>query len=183
MLYSTDTSILIRQEIAHDESNVFALVKEAFLTERHSDHKEQYLVDRLRGSSHFIPELSLVALLNDTVIGYILLTLAGIKNKSQINTTLALAPVVVHPSYQMRGIGSSLINYAHKKAIEMDYESIVLVGHQDYYPKFGYELAKKFDIKFPFDVPEINSFVLELKKDALKEISGEVVYAKEFFEG
>jgi len=177
-----DHKPVIRQENCKDQAAVFQLVKEAFLTEQYSDHKEQYLVDRLRQSSHFIPQLSLVAVLNDKIIGYILLTQAGIKIGDKVHPTLALAPVAVHPEYQNRGVGKNLIKYANNMAIDLGYESIVLIGHQDYYPKFGYQLAQKFGIRFPFDVPEINSFVLELKKGALKGISGEVVYAQEFFE-
>lgn len=177
-----DHKPVIRQENSKDLREVFQLVKEAFLPEQYSDHKEQYLVDRLRQSSHFIPQLSLVSVLNEKIIGYILLTRAGIKMGDKVHPTLALAPVAVHPDHQKTGVGKDLIKYAHNLAIDLGYESIVLIGHQDYYPKFGYQLAQKFGIRFPFDVPEINSFALELKKGALKGISGEVVYAREFFE-
>ena len=176
-------NLVIRQETSNDAEEVYELVKAAFLAAAYSDHKEHDLVDRLRKSSHFIPELSLVAVLKEKIIGYILLTLAGIKMDDSVHPTLALAPVAVHPDHQKRGIGAGLIEYAHHKAIELGNESIVLIGHQDYYPKFGYQLAKKFGISYPFDVPEFNSFVLELREGALKGITGEVVYAKEFFEG
>lgn len=179
---SANHNFVIRQETSKDVTEVNALVKEAFKTEQHSDHKEHFLVDRLRKSSHFIPELSMVAVLREKIVGYILLTLAGIKMDEALHPTLALAPVAVHPDHQKTGIGAGLIKYAHLKALELGYESIVLIGHQDYYPKFGYRLAGKFGIMFPFDVPEINSFVLELKEGALKGIRGEIEYAKEFFQ-
>lgn len=179
---SKDLKPFIRQEIRDDYKEVFQLLKEAFAADQYSDHKEQYLVDRLRKSSHFIPELSLVAKVNEKIIGYILMTQAGIENKDSMHPTLALAPIAVHPDYQNQGIGKRLINYAHAKAIFLGHESIVLIGHQNYYPKFGYQLAMKFGVRFPFDVPEINRFVLELKKGALEGISGDIVYAREFYE-
>ncbi len=181
MSSSVNHNLVIRQETSDDAAEVYELVKEAFLAEAYSDHTEHDLVDRLRKSSHFIPQLSLVAVLQEKIIGYILLSLAGIKMDESLHPTLALAPVAVHPDHQKRGIGAELIEYAHHKAIKLGYESIVLIGHQDYYPKFGYQLANKFGIVFPFDVPEPNSFVLELKEGGLKGITGEIVYAKEFF--
>ena len=180
---SVNHGLLVRQETSNDAAKVRELVKESFRTEPYSDHKEHDLVDRLRKSSQFIPELSLVAVLQENIIGYILLTLAGIKMDHRIYPTLALAPIAVHPEHQRSGVGSRLMTYAHQKALELDYESIVLIGHQDYYPKFGYRLAQQFGIGFPFDVPQINSFVLELKEGALNGITGEVVYGKEFFAG
>lgn len=179
---SKDLNPLIRQENRDDHEEVFQLVEEAFAADPFGDHREQYLVDRLRKSSHFIAELSLVAVTDEKIIGYILLTQAGIEVDESIHPTLALAPIAVHPDYQNQGIGKRLINYAHAKAYVLGYESIVLIGHQDYYPKFGYQLAQKFGVRFPFKVPEANSFVLELKKGALQGIRGEVVYAREFFE-
>lgn len=180
---SVNHGLLVRQETSNDAAKVRELVKESFRTEPYSDHKEHDLVDRLRKSSQFIPELSLVAVLQENIIGYILLTLAGIKMDDRIYPTLALAPIAVHPEHQRSGVGTRLMVYAHQKAVELGYESIVLIGHQDYYPKFGYRLAQQFGIGFPFDVPQINSFVLELKEGALNGITGEVVYGKEFFAG
>lgn len=172
----------IRQETPNDYEEVFQLVKKSFSTEKYSDHKEHFLVQRLRKSSHFIAGLSLVALINNKLVGYVLLSIAGIKNGKEFHTTLALAPVAVLSEYQNQGVGSKLISHAHHRARELGYTSIVLIGHENYYPRFGYQLAHKFGISFPFDVPEINSFVKELKKNALKGISGEVIYAPEFFE-
>ena len=77
-----DVSIVIREEVLEDHARVFQLVKEAFIDEAYSDQKEQYLVERLRESDSFIPELSLVAIIDFKIIGYVLLTLAAIKNEN-----------------------------------------------------------------------------------------------------
>jgi len=181
MEVSIKHNLIIRQESIGDIEKVFLLVKEAFEEEKYSDHKEQYLVERLRVSTHFVPELSLVAEVNKKIIGYILLTQAAINSGDKVCATLAMAPVAVCPDHQHQGVGAALINYAHKKAFDLGYESIVLIGHQYYYPKFGYRLAHEFGISFPFDVPDNNCFVIELKKGGLKAIHGTVKYAPEFY--
>lgn len=65
---------------------------------------------------------------------------------------------------------------------ELGYKSVVVIGHQDYYPKFGYQLASKFAIGFPFDVSQGNCFSIELVQDGLAGVQGEVVYDSAFFE-
>jgi predicted N-acetyltransferase YhbS len=84
------------------------------------------------------------------------------------------------PEFQKQGIGGQLIEYAHNKAKELGYESIVLLGHKDYYPKFGYSQAAEFGIDLPFDVPKENSMVITLTKNGLDGVNGIVQYPKEF---
>ena len=62
----------------------------------------------------------------------------------------------------------------------MGYRSIVLLGHEKYYPKFGYQQADKFGIELPFDAPKENCMAIELTENGLKNVSGMVVYPKEF---
>lgn len=170
--------IKIRQECATDICEVASLIEEAFKNEPHSDHREQFLVERLRETEAFIPELSLVAFLENKIVGHILLT----KIKISDSISLALAPVSVLPEYQGNGIGSKLITEAHNKARELGYQSVVLLGHKDYYPRFGYEVAETFGIKLPFDVPSECVMAIELTPNALKEVSGIVEYHPTFFE-
>ena len=172
----------LRQETPNDYEEVFQLVKESFSGEKYSDHEEHFLVQRLRKSNHFIPNLSIVAAINNKIVGYILLTTAGIKNDNEIHPTLALAPVTVLRDYQNQGIGSELIAYAHNSARELGYTSIVLVGHEDYYPRFGYEPAHKYNINFPFNIPDKYCMVLFLKPEIALKIQGTVHYPKEFFQ-
>lgn len=175
-------NVIIRQETESDYQAVFDLIEESFRTEVYSDHKEQFLVERLRKSAAFVPALSLVAAVEKKIVGYILLTKIKIKNSKQFFASLALAPVAVLPQYQKKGIGSQLIGAAHKKAKAIGFKSIVLLGHQDYYPKFGYEQADKFEIVLPFEVPKENCFAIELENGSLDGVSGTVEYPKEFYE-
>ncbi|KPE53165.1 GNAT family N-acetyltransferase [Chryseobacterium indologenes] len=174
-------TLKIRQEEEKDYKRVFELTEEAFRAMEHSDHREHFLVERLRKSEAFIPELSLVAENEDGVIaGHILLTRIKIENNHESFDSLALAPVSVKPEFQNQGIGGQLILSGHLAARELGYQSVILIGHEDYYPKFGYEKTSNFGISFPFDVPEENGMAIELVKDGLKNVTGVVKYPKEF---
>lgn len=173
----------IRQETKTDFKAVFDLIENAFEKEVYSDHQEQFLVERLRESEAFVPELALVAEYDDQIVGYILLTKIKIKNEEGKETeSLALAPVAVLQNFQGKGIGGELIRTAHIKAREMGFESIVLLGHEKYYPRFGYKMSGLFGIQLPFEVPAENCMVIELVEDALKGVNGVVEYPKAFFE-
>ena len=174
--------INIRKEEIKDYKTVFHLIEKAFASEQMSDHKEQYLVERLRQSDAFIPELSLVAEIENKIVGHILLTKLKIKNTQNEFDSLALAPVSVLPEYQGKGIGAMLIKHAHKTAKALGHKSIVLLGHEHYYPRFGYKQADTFGIELPFEVPKENCMAIELVDNGLKDVSGMVEYPKEFYE-
>lgn len=176
--------ILIRKEEVKDYNTVFDLVRKAFENEVMSDHQEHFLVNRLRETDSFIPELSLVAEMQGKIVGYILLTEIGILNEETqlVTKSLALAPVAVLPEYQNKGIGGALIKASHDKAKSLGRTSIIVLGHANYYPKFGYKQAIDFGIKMPFEVPHENSMALELVEKSLVNVSGTVVYPTAFFE-
>lgn len=174
--------MIIRREEIQDYNEVFQLISDAFKDEKYTDHQEQFLVERLRKSPSFIPELSLVAELEQKIVGYILLTkIKIIGAEAEETTSLALAPVAVLKAYQGKGIGGQLIRKAHEIAHELNYGSVILLGHATYYPKFGYKTTKDYGIKLPFDVPEENCMLIELKENALKNVHGIVEYPKEFY--
>jgi predicted N-acetyltransferase YhbS len=180
MFYSNE--LIIRQETPEDYLDVFKVIEQAFREEKLSDYAEHFLVQRLRVSKAFIPELSIIAEYRNEIVGHILLTRIQIKNKNQVIESLALAPVSVKPEFQYKGIGGLLINKAHKKAKELGFKTIILLGHENYYPKFGYELTSKYNIKFPFEAPEQNCMIFSLTKNGLDDVSGTVEYPKEFSE-
>lgn len=172
--------VSIREEEASDHDAVFHVVKKAFENEIYTDHQEQFLVERLRESAVFVPELALVAELDGEVVGYILLTKIRIVNEHASTTSLALAPVAVLPAHQGKGIGGQLISSAHEKAKALGFGSVVLLGHENYYPRFGYRPAGNYGVKLPFDVPAKNCMAIELVEGALSDIYGMVEYPPEF---
>ncbi|MDO8225122.1 GNAT family N-acetyltransferase [Bacillus cabrialesii] len=170
----------IRQERTHEYDTTEDIVKRAFLNETYSDKKEHFLVNKIRKSDAFIPELSLVAVNVKDIVGHVLLSKIKIVDGDNAVDSLALAPVSVAPEYQRKGIGSQLIHAALKKAKELDYRSVIVLGHKDYYPKFGFKPASLWNIKAPFEVPDEAFMALELSKDSLEKVKGVVHYSKAF---
>ena len=96
--------------------------------------------------------------------------------------SLALAPVAVLPEFQRQGIGSALIREAHRRAADSGYRSAVVLGHKDYYPRFGYRKAADFGIAFPFGLPQECCMAVELLPGGLEGVSGTVRYPRPFME-
>lgn len=176
--------ILIKQELTEEYNETEKVVKSAFLNEEYSDKKEHLLVKRIRKSDEFIPELSLVALNQNAadIIGHTLLSKITIIDGDNATVSLALAPVSVAPQYQKQGAGSQLIHAALKRAKELGYHSVIVLGHKDYYPKFGFKPASSWNIYAPFDVPEEFFMAIELTEGSLKNVQGVVHYSKSFSE-
>ena len=165
----------IRAEQPADYDSIYLVVKNAFETAEQSDGNEHNLVNSLRQSNAFIPELSLVCEINGQIVGHIMFT------KLQIDghTGLALAPLSVLPHYQRQGIGTSLILEGHKIAQTLGYSYSVVLGSEKYYPRIGYLPAETFDIRPCFEVPGKNFMAYKLYENA-PLISGIVKYAEEF---
>lgn len=173
--------IIIRPELNTEYNKTEEIIKKAFLNEEYSDQKEHLLVNRIRKSDAFIPELSLVALnLGEDVIGHILLSKIKIIDGNNEVDSLALAPVSVTPKYQKKGIGSQLIQAALKNAKDLGYRSVIVLGHKDYYPKFGFKPASLWNIQAPFEVPDEVFMALELTTNSLEKVQGVVHYSKAF---
>ena len=163
-----------RQEKAADHEAVERLITEAFASAPHSDGNEAQLVNALRMSSSHIPQLSIVALLGDKIIGHILFS----KIKIGDGLGLALAPLSVLPEFQRMGIGKALIAEGHRIAKEMGYSVSVVLGNPDYYKKSGYEPAAGFEIYPPFDIDSKYYMAYPLTNGTLP--SGIVEYNKAF---
>ncbi len=176
-------NVIIRQEQNSDSPMIYDLIMAAFADVEESDHQEHFLVERLHQSNTFILELSLVAETdNQKIVGYILLTEVEIVSKNIIVSSLGVAPLAVLPEFQKLGIGGRLLKEAHKKAVLLGYDTAVLLGHKDYYSRFGYRRAVDFGIEFPFDVPSDCCMIIELRPNAADNISGVVRYPDIFFE-
>ncbi|PFY33017.1 GNAT family N-acetyltransferase [Bacillus toyonensis] len=173
--------VTIRQEQKNDYRKTEEVVKEAFLNEEFSDKKEHELVKRIRECDAFIPELSIVAV-DKEIVGHIMLSEITIEQGVTTVDSLALAPVSIAPSHQKKGIGGKLITAALEKAKELGYGSVVVLGHPEYYPKFGFERASQWNIKAPFEVPDEVFMVMELRENTLQGVEGIVQYSSAFAE-
>ena len=166
----------IRTEVEKDHERVCEINNLAFQQE-----DESRLIENIRKSENFIPELSLVAEIEDQIVGHILFSKVQIIGSS-VFESLALAPMAVIPDLQKKGIGTELINKGMKKAKEMGFDSIIVLGHSEYYPKFGFQKASKWNITCPFGVPDEAFMAIELIEKALDGKSGTVKYPDEFME-
>lgn len=166
----------MRQEQPADHQAVYELNKAAF-----GQEGEAKLVELLRESDAFIPELSLVAVAGEEVVGHILFTKIKITDKNGRSfDSLALAPMAVKPARQRQGIGGKLITHGLSRARALGYASVIVLGHEAYYPKFGFAPAITWQIKPPFDVPENAFMAIELVTGGLQGVTGTVKYPEAF---
>ena len=167
--------MLIRRENESDYEKVYDVVKASFESAEYADGNEQELVNALRNGDSYIPELSLVAEEEGNIVGYIMFTKAWVGEMP----VLALAPLSVIPEYQRKGIGTALVKEGHRIAADLGFAYSVVLGSENYYPKFGYVPADTVGIQAPFDVPKKNFMAYKLREDA-PEACGVMRYAGEF---
>ena len=170
----------IRREQDSDRNEVFQIHQNSFQRD-----DEAQLVAKLRKNSQFNPNLSFVVLVNEKIVGHLLFTPVEVNYSSCLKSvsSLALAPVSILSEYQRQGIGSKLIEYAINELKSQDFSSIIVLGHEHYYPRFGFIPAKKYQIRPSFPLANENCFmVLELKPQTLPINNGEgvVQYLPEF---
>lgn len=170
----------IRKEKPADYQTVFEIVELAFRTMPNADGDEQFLVEELRKNKAFIPELSLVAEKEDKLVGHILFTPLQIINGDKVFNSLTLAPVAVLPEYQNQGIGSKLIAEGHKIAKTLGFNSCFVLGHPDYYPRFGYQPTGKWGIPPPHGAPPEAFMAVELITNSLTGVTGVAKFLPEF---
>lgn len=175
---NTNTVMLsFARETDNDLAGIREVVEAAF-----GGTSEAGLVEAIRNSPNFIPELSIVAVENGKVLGHILFSPIVIEAQEQSVPALALAPLAVTPARQREGIGRQLVQVGLSKCRELGHGIVVVLGHPDYYPRFGFQKASQFGVQAPFTVPDEAFMVLELKPGTLKNVSGTVRYPT-YFDG
>ena len=143
---------------------------------------EGRMIEALRKNKKFIPKLSLVAEIDSKVVGHILFFPLNIISGEKSFEVLSLAPMAVLPEYQNKRIGKKLVTEGLKKSKEMGYKAVVVLGHPTYYPKFGFELASKWNINLPIEnVPDEASMAIELEEGFLKDKAGIIEYPAEYY--
>lgn len=138
---------VIRTERPDDIDAIRKIVVAAFDSEA-----EGQLVDNIRRSENYIPELALVAELDGDIVGHVMISRVTIDDAGSRRTAHSLAPVAVAPGAQRRGIGGALVWAAIRSANEMGLPLILLEGSPTYYARFGFEHSVEYGIEF--DLPD-----------------------------
>ncbi|MBT2642419.1 N-acetyltransferase [Bacillus sp. ISL-41] len=172
-----NANYIIRPENTGDVTGIRKLNVLAF----NNGENEASLVELIRQSENFISTLSLVAVKAEgEIIGHILFSVIHLVTAQGTVPTLSLAPMAVKPNYQNSGIGSDLVNEGIKACKDLGYEHVFVLGHPNFYPRFGFSPTSQFGILPPFPVPDEVFMALELKKDSLTGLQGKIEYPPAF---
>ena len=166
--------ITVRPETAEDIRAIDVVHISAF-----GGEAEAQLVSALRESSTYNRELSQVAELGGRIVGHVLLTRVPLRKDGEEKHVLALGPMSVVPSQSHRGIGSELINASIKLAKEKGYGAIVVLGHPEYYKRFGFVQAREHHVSCNLPAPEDALTVMEIVEGNLAG-GGHVEYPEPF---
>jgi putative acetyltransferase len=170
--------MIIRTETNSDFDDVFQLNYQAF----GNREDESRLIERIRSSEQFIPELSIVAEIDNEIVGHVLLSKAIVRERDKEATVIVLAPIAVKPEFQKQGIGSKLIEEGIRRCKALGYGIVMLIGHPSYYPRLGFQPARKHGLELKqFEVSDEVFMVYEVEDGKLEEISGELLYPAAFF--
>ena len=167
------TNVQIRLELPDDEFAVRETNEHAFGTP-----VEATLVNRLRG----LPEsISLVATADDRIVGHILFTPISVEPPARVRIA-GLAPMAVRPENQRSGIGSQLVRAGLDHCRRHGYAAVVVVGHPEFYPRFGFLRASTKGLTCEFPVRDEAFMAVELNAGGLADVRGLVRYRPEFSE-
>jgi putative acetyltransferase len=169
--------IKYRPEKDNDHDAIFEINHLAF-----PEDNEARLVDMLRESDSYVDGLSIVAEKDGEIVGHILFTKLTIESSEGKFTALSLAPIAVKPNFQRQGIGSGLIKEGIKACKSLGYGAIIVVGHPEYYPRFGFSPAREKGLETPFPVPDEAFMVYEIVPGYFDNIGGMIKLAPEFDE-
>lgn len=163
----------VREETAEDFDAVRRVNELAF-----GRPQEAALVDALRVSAH--PSLSLVALGEGRIVGHIFFSPVTIEAGESARDAFGLGPMAVLPECQGRGVGSRLVREGLEECLRRGHEVVVVLGHPEFYPRFGFRPAKEKGLACEFPVPDEVFMLKELREGALAGAGGVVKYHPEF---
>ena len=166
------SEIILRKETKEDFSETENVTREAFWNKFMPGCDEHLFLHELRDKKSYLPNLSLIAVYNNKIIGAIIYLESQIEDeKGNKIKILTFGPLFVEPNYQRKGIGKLLIKTTIE-SIKKDtnYPCIIIYGSSKYYPKFGFEPCSKYNI-FPEDGKVSDNFMCyELKNCFLNSI-------------
>ena len=183
-----NNKITIRPEEHKDYKSIISLILCSF--QEGTDYSDGTdiiaLVEEIRDSKYYIPELSFVAELDNEVVGHFLFshfplspTREGGHDNNQTSEIVMLAPVSVHADYFHQGIGSTMLKMGIEKVKEMGYKGITVEGNFNFYNKVGFKTSSEYNIfptsGWPMEEPRC-MMCQETYEGSLTGIQGYIVY-------
>ena len=182
--------IAIREEQPDDVAAIRDINQRAF-----GQDQEANIVDALRSNGAAL--LSLVATLDGQVVGHIMYSPITIGDEAEDDaartgftlpdtptvstvTGAALGPMSVLPEHQQHGIGSKLVESGNQKLKAAGCPFIIVLGHANFYPRFGFQPASTFGVRCEWPVPDDAFMLLPLDPSATQSLSGLAKYRPEF---
>lgn len=166
--------MIIRKETEADIDAIYTVNVAAFPAK-----DEANLVNRIRDSGSKI--ISLVAEEKSKIVGHILFSPARLEEYVELKL-MGLAPMAVLPEFQNQGIGSMLVQAGLNHCREMDIGAIIVLGHPQFYPRFGFVPASRFETCSAYDVADEFFMAQELIPNYLANYQGKFEYHLAFSE-
>jgi putative acetyltransferase len=167
--------VLIRPEKADDVAAIARITEAAF-----GRADEAVVVETIRASEHYLPELSLVAERAGDIIGHVMVSFVLLHTGSGVRRVLQLAPVSVEPAHQSGGVGSALIREALARADAMREPVVLVLGHAGYYPRFGFEPGRALGIEPPSQAIADNVWMARRLSSYTADLRGTVEFTPAF---
>lgn len=168
--------MILRTEKPTDLDSIRVLVDQAF-----GESMPSRLIDLIRGSDRFVPDLSIVAEVNGALLGHILFSYVTIEGEEPFEV-LSLAPLAVHPEHQDRGVGTALIEEGLARAERGGEPLVVVEGHPGYYPRFGFERASQHGIEKATPQVSDEAFMVRRLSSYDPRFRGQLVYPPAFYD-
>ncbi len=180
--------ITIRPEEHKDYKSIISLILRSF--QEGTDYSDGTdiiaLVEEIRDSKYYIPELSFVAELNDIIVGHFLFskfplspTKEGGYDNGENSEIVMLAPVSVHADYFRQGIGTAILNLGIEKVKELGYKGITVEGNYNFYNRVGFRTSSEYNIfptsGYPMEEPRC-MMCQETYEGSLDGMHGYIVY-------
>jgi putative acetyltransferase len=162
----------VRPEAEPDHDGIRRVHEQAFAP----SPGEARLVDELRAAGDLVPDLCLVAVEGGEVVGHIAHSRARLESGHEV---LSLAPMGVLPDRQRSGIGSALVRESLERAAATDFPLVVVLGHPEYYPRFGFEPAAPLGLADPYGAPP-EAWMAKRLPAYVPEARGLVTYPEAF---
>jgi putative acetyltransferase len=166
-------TIEVRREQPGDDAAIREVNDRAF-----GQPEESGIVDAARAAGHVTA--SFVAVDGGTIVGHLLFTPLTVEASAPRLRAVVLGPMAVIPDRQRQGIGSMLVRSGLTECGRLGIGAVVVVGHPEFYPRFGFRRAREYGLRCPFDVADDVFMAVELRDGALEGVTGMVGFIPEF---